>query len=82
MAVAAIWFYNRMPRRASMFIPSTVPRGTAILLLGICAAMLLAPVLGSNQSGAGHQEKTADPWTKAQVLEAADLVRELGNSKD
>jgi hypothetical protein len=43
--------------------------------------MLLAPVLRSNQSGAVHQEKTADPWTKAQVLEAADLVRELGNSK-
>ena len=64
-----------------MFFPSTVERGAAILLLGMCAAMLLAPVLRSNQSRAVNQEKTADPWTKAQVKEAADLVRELGNSK-
>ena len=64
-----------------MLFPSTVQRGAAILLLGVSAAMLLAPVLRSNQSGAVNQEKTADPWTKAQVLEAADLVRELGNSK-
>jgi thiosulfate/3-mercaptopyruvate sulfurtransferase len=64
-----------------MFFPSTVQRGAAILLLGVSAAMLLAPVLRSNQSGAVNQKKTADPWTKAQVLEAADLVRELGNSK-
>jgi len=64
-----------------MFFPSAVERGAAILLLGICATLLLAPVLRSNQSGAVNQEKTADPWTKAQVLEAADLVRELGNSK-
>jgi thiosulfate/3-mercaptopyruvate sulfurtransferase len=64
-----------------MLFPSTVPRGAAILLLGISATMLLAPVLRSNQSGAVNQEKTAEPWSKAQVLEAADLVRELGNSK-
>jgi thiosulfate/3-mercaptopyruvate sulfurtransferase len=64
-----------------MLSPSAVERGAAILLLGISTAMLLAPVLRSNQSGAVHQEKTADPWTHAQVLEAADLVLELGNSK-
>jgi thiosulfate/3-mercaptopyruvate sulfurtransferase len=64
-----------------MLFPSTVPKGAAILLLGISAAMLLAPVLRSNQSGAVNQERKADPWTNAQVLEAADLVHELGNSK-
>ena len=64
-----------------MFFPCTAPRGAAILLLGISAAILLVPVLRSNQSGAVHQEKTADPWTTAQVLEAAELVRQLGNSK-
>jgi thiosulfate/3-mercaptopyruvate sulfurtransferase len=64
-----------------MIFPSAGRRGSAILLLGISAAMLFAPVLRSNQSGAVNQEKTADPWTRAQVLEAADLVRELGNSK-
>ena len=62
-------------------LPSADRSGAAVLLLGISAAMLLAPVLRSNQSGAVNQEKTADPWTKAQVLEAADLARELGNSK-
>lgn len=64
-----------------MIFPSAVQRGVTILLLGISAAMLLAPVLRSKQSGAGRQEKTADPWTNQQVLEAADLVREMGNSE-
>ena len=64
-----------------MIFLSAVQRGAAILLLGISAAILVAPVLRSNQSGAVHQEKTADPWTNAQVLGAADLVRELGSSK-
>ena len=64
-----------------MFFASTVQRGAAILLLGISATMLLAPVLRSNHTRAALQEKTADPWTKAQVLEAADLFRELANSK-
>jgi thiosulfate/3-mercaptopyruvate sulfurtransferase len=64
-----------------MLFPSTVRRRAAILLLGISAVMLLAPVLRSNQSGAVNQEKKADPWTNAQVLQAADLVHELGNSK-
>jgi thiosulfate/3-mercaptopyruvate sulfurtransferase len=64
-----------------MFFRSLVRRRAAILLLGISAAMLLVPVLRSNQSDAVNQEKKADPWTTAQVLEAADLVRELGSSK-
>jgi thiosulfate/3-mercaptopyruvate sulfurtransferase len=64
-----------------MLFPSAVRRGAAILLLGISAAMLLAPVLRSNQSGAVNQEKKPDPWTNAQALQAADLVRELGDSK-
>jgi len=64
-----------------MLFPSTVRRGAAILLLGISAAMLLAPVLRSNRSDAVNQEKKADPWTNAQTLQAADLLRELGNSK-
>ena len=64
-----------------MYLPPIVRRLAAILLLGISATMLLAPVLRSNQSGAVNQEKTADPWTNAQVLEPADLVRELQTSK-
>ena len=64
-----------------MFFPSIVRRHAAVLLLGISAAMLLAPDLRSKQDGTVNQEKKADPWTNAQVLEAADLVREMGNSK-
>jgi thiosulfate/3-mercaptopyruvate sulfurtransferase len=64
-----------------MYLPPIVRRLAAILLLGISAAMLLAPVLRSNQNDAGNQEKKADPWSNAQILEAADLVREMGNSK-
>jgi rhodanese-related sulfurtransferase len=51
------------------------------LLLGFSAAISLAPVLRSNQSGAANQEKAPEPWTDAQVLHAADFVRELDNSK-
>jgi rhodanese-related sulfurtransferase len=51
------------------------------LLLGFSAAISLAPVLRSNQSGAANQEKAPEPWTDAQVLHAADFVHELDNSK-
>jgi thiosulfate/3-mercaptopyruvate sulfurtransferase len=64
-----------------MFFPSKTRRVAALLVLGISAALLLASVLRSNQSGAGNQEKPAEPWSNAQVLQAADLVRELGNAK-
>jgi rhodanese-related sulfurtransferase len=64
-----------------MLFPSNIHRGTALSLLGISAAMLLVPVLRSNQSSGPNQEKITDPWTNAQVLHAPELVRELGNAK-
>jgi thiosulfate/3-mercaptopyruvate sulfurtransferase len=64
-----------------MLFPFTVGRGTAILVLGISAALVLAPLLRSNQNVEANQEKRADPWTDAQALQAADFVRELGNAK-
>lgn len=64
-----------------MLFPSTVRRGAAILVLGVSATILLAPLLRSNQNVAANQEKRADPWTNAQALQAADLVGELGNAK-
>ncbi|MGB9465902.1 MAG: hypothetical protein WBR10_12400 [Candidatus Acidiferrum sp.] len=64
-----------------MNFPSKLCRATALLAFAAFAAMPLAPVLRSNQSGAPNQEKSADPWTHAQVLQAADLVHEIGNAK-
>ena len=64
-----------------MLFPSNIHRGTALSLLGISAAMLLVPVLRSNQNYGPNQEKIADPWTDAQVLHASELARELGNAK-
>ena len=51
-----------------------------LLLLVTSAAILLVPVLRSNQYGGANQEKAAEAWTEAQVLHAADLARELGNA--
>jgi len=64
-----------------MVFSSKLRSRAALLLLGICATMFLAPVLLSNQSAGANQEKIADPWTNAQVLLAPELVRELGNAK-
>ncbi len=65
-----------------MLFPSIVRGHAALLILSVSAVLPLAPVLRSNQSGAANQEKAAEPWTNAQVLQAADLVREIGAFKD
>jgi len=64
-----------------MVLQSKVRGVAALLVLGIFAAMPLAPVLRSNQSGADNQAKAAEPWTDAQVLQAADLAREIASAK-
>jgi thiosulfate/3-mercaptopyruvate sulfurtransferase len=53
----------------------------ALWALGISAAFAVTPGLRSNQNAAATQEKPSEPWTEAQVLNAADLVSELGNAK-
>ncbi|HMD09244.1 MAG TPA: rhodanese-like domain-containing protein [Candidatus Acidoferrum sp.] len=65
-----------------MIFSSKLLKGAAVFALGISAALPLAPVLRSNQNGASNQEKSAEQWTDAQVLHAADFVREIGNAKD
>jgi hypothetical protein len=50
-------------------------------VLGICAALPVAPVLRSSHSGTVNQEKAAEPWSSAQVLHAADLASALGGAK-
>lgn len=64
-----------------MLFSSTLRRRALLWALGISAAMPLASVILSAQRGGANQEKTADPWTNAQLLQAPDLMRELGNAK-
>jgi thiosulfate/3-mercaptopyruvate sulfurtransferase len=73
--------YNLARRPTGMLLQSNVRGVAALLVLGIFAAMPLAPVLRSNQSGADNPAKTAEPWTDTQILQAADLAREIASAK-
>lgn len=64
-----------------MLFPSKLHRSATIFLLGVSAALPLASVLWPAQSSGANQVKTADPWSKAQVLLPADFAGELGNAK-
>ena len=65
-----------------MIFSAKFRKGAALFALGASAALPLAPVLRSSQSGAANQEKAAEPWKDGQVLHAADLARQIGNPKD
>ncbi len=65
-----------------MVFSDKLSKAAALLVLGVFAALPLAPVLRSNQNGATTQEKAPEPWTDGQVLHAADLSREIGDLKD
>ncbi|HKN74988.1 MAG TPA: rhodanese-like domain-containing protein [Candidatus Acidoferrum sp.] len=65
-----------------MISPAKFRKGAALFALGFSAALPLAPVLRSNQNGAANQEKATEPWKDAQVLHAANLVREIADAKD
>jgi thiosulfate/3-mercaptopyruvate sulfurtransferase len=65
-----------------MLFPRKPRIGAALFVASIFGIALLAPVLQSRQRDATSQEKATEPWTNAQVLHAADLVRELGTAKD
>lgn len=64
-----------------MIFPTKVRTSTAVLVIGIFAAMPLASLLRPASHGAANQEKAVDPWPSAQVLHPAYLAHELGNSK-
>ena len=64
-----------------MFFSSTFRTGAALFALSLSAALPLALAIGARQNSAAQEEKKTDPWTNAQVLHAADLASELGNSK-
>jgi len=65
-----------------MLSPLRFRSGAAFFALGIFATVLFAPLLRSRQSDPANQKKATEPWVDAQVLHAADLVRELGATKD
>ena len=64
-----------------MPFPSKFRNCSSIVVVVISAALPLASVLRSAQSGGAKQEKPVDPWTDAQVMHAADLVPEIAGAK-
>jgi thiosulfate/3-mercaptopyruvate sulfurtransferase len=64
-----------------MFFARKLRTGGTFFVLGICAALPVAPVLRSSQSETANQAKVAQPWTNTQVLHAADLASALGDAK-
>jgi thiosulfate/3-mercaptopyruvate sulfurtransferase len=74
--------YNLPRRLTAMVLQSKVCGVAALFVLGVFATMPLAPILRSKQSGAAAQEKSAAPWTEAQVLHAVDLAPEIAGAKD
>jgi thiosulfate/3-mercaptopyruvate sulfurtransferase len=53
----------------------------ALLFLSLATASPLALARPSNRPGTASRESSSEPWTDAQVLQAADLVQELRNAK-
>ncbi len=64
-----------------MLCSSALRTCAAFFVGSLSAALPLASVLGSSQNTAVNEEKKAEPWQSTQVLLAADLARELGDSK-
>src|SRR5579859_2195095 len=64
-----------------MLFPCKLQRSAAILALGISVALPLAIFFAAAGSAGANQEKAADPWSKAQVLQPADLRIELEKVK-
>lgn len=64
-----------------MLFSSTFRTGASLFALSLSAALPLALDIGAAQNSVAKEEKKTDPWTNAQVLHAADLASELGNSK-
>ena len=64
-----------------ILFPRKIQRSTAIFALGIAAAVPLAIFSAAAGSASANQEKAADPWSKAQVLQPADLRAELEKGK-
>lgn len=65
-----------------MLFPSTARIVAALLALGVSAALPLASVLRTSQSGAASQEKKTEPWSSADLLPPAQLAEELQTAKD
>jgi thiosulfate/3-mercaptopyruvate sulfurtransferase len=64
-----------------MLFRSKICRSAVFFAIGISGTLPLASVLQPAQSDASTEEKAADPWPNSQLLQAADLVRELSGAK-
>ena len=64
-----------------MLSSSKLFKGAALFAIGIFAALPFASILRPAQNNTPDQEKAVDPWTSAQILQPASLVRELGADK-
>ena len=73
--------YNLARRITMILFPRKIQRSTAIFALGIAAALPLAIFSAATGSARAKQEKAADPWSKAQILQPADLRVELEKVK-
>lgn len=81
IAQARIPPYNLARRITMILFPRKIHRSAAIFALGISAALPLAIFSAAAGSARANQEKAADPWSKAQVLQPADLRVELEKVK-
>jgi rhodanese-related sulfurtransferase len=73
--------YNLAWRIKLMLFPCKLQRTAAIFALGISAAFPLALFFAAAGSAGANQEKVADPWSKAQVVQPSDLRAELEKVK-
>ena len=64
-----------------ILFPRKIQRSAAIFALGLAAALPLVIFSAAAGSANANQEKAADPWSKAQVLQPADLRVELARAK-
>ena len=53
-------------------------RFAAVILLALSATLLVAPALFSAHRTQADQDQSADLWSQAETVSAADFVRELG----
>lgn len=56
-------------------------RFVSVLLVTTSAALPFAAIFGAQHPAEANQEKAVDPWSSAETLQPADLVREITDTK-
>jgi thiosulfate/3-mercaptopyruvate sulfurtransferase len=65
-----------------MGAPFRSGRGAAVLAIAVLCLLRFGTIVWAGQSSEAKQEKAAEPWTSAESMQAADLVREIGDTKN